>query len=126
MVHEMENLDDIRGFITYEEEKVKEPLIKTDGTGEEEKKEDIQQLTLEAGEKILTVDGEDIIQKFKGKVLKEFMPCELLAGNVKDLFIEYMDFDQCVDEYFSQAEKHKEKSKLESKESAIWQKMSRI
>ena len=40
--------------------------------------------------------------------------------------IDYYDFDQCVDEYFSQAEKHKEKSKLESKENAIWQKMNRI
>ena len=68
----------------------------------------------------MTADGEDIIEKFKGKVLKEFLPCELLAANANDLFIEYMDFDQCVDEYFSQAEKYKEKSRLESKESAIW------
>ena len=42
MVHDMEKLNDIRGFITYEEEKVKEPLIKTDGAGEEKKEEDIQ------------------------------------------------------------------------------------
>lgn len=53
----------------------------------------------------MTVDGEDIIEKFKGKVLKEFLPCELLAANSNDLFIEYGDFDQCVDEYFSQSEK---------------------
>lgn len=77
-------------------------------------------------QKVLTVDGEDIIEKFKGKVLKEFIPCELLAANVNDLHMEYLDFDQCVDEYFSQAEKHKEKSKLASKENAIWQKMNRI
>ena len=38
----MEKLNDIRGFITYEEEKVKEHLIKTDGAGEEKKEEDIQ------------------------------------------------------------------------------------
>ena len=75
---------------------------------------------------MLTVDGEDIIEKFKGKVLREFLPCELLAANANDLNMEYMDFDQCVDEYFSQAEKHKEKSKMESKENAIWQKMNRI
>jgi len=31
-----------------------------------------------------------------------------------------------VDEYFSQAEKHKEKSKLDAKENAIWHKMNRI
>jgi hypothetical protein len=59
-------------------------------------------------------------------VLREFIPCELLAANADDLYMEYYDFDQCVDEYFSQAEKHKEKSKLESKETAIWHKMSRI
>ena len=74
----------------------------------------------------MTVDGEDIIEKFRGKVLREFLPCELLAANEDDLTIDYYDFDQCVDEYFSQAEKHKEKSKLESKENAIWQKMNRI
>ena len=72
------------------------------------------------------MDGEDIIEKFRGKVLREFLPCELLAANEDDLTIDYYDFDQCVDEYFSQAEKHKEKSKLESKENAIWQKMNRI
>ena len=54
------------------------------------------------------------------------MPCELLAANAADLFIDYYDFDQCVDEYFSQAEKYKQKSKMESKENAIWQKMTRI
>lgn len=40
--------------------------------------------------------------------------------------MEYYDFDQCVDEYFSQAEKHKERSKIDAKENAIWQKMNRI
>ena len=51
------------------------------------------------------MDGEDIIEKFKGKVLREFLPCELLAANAEDQFIEYYDFDQCVDEFYSQAEK---------------------
>ena len=74
----------------------------------------------------MTVDGEDIIEKFKGKVLKEFIPCELLASNADDFLIDYYDFDQCVDEYFSQADKHKEKAKMESRENAIWQKMHRI
>lgn len=40
--------------------------------------------------------------------------------------MEYLDFDQCVDEYYSQAEKYREKVKTESKESAIWNKMNRI
>ena len=47
------------------------------------------------------MDGEDIMEKFRGKVLKEFLPCELLAANADDLNMEYYDFDQCVDEYFS-------------------------
>ena len=50
----------------------------------------------------------------------------LLAQHKQDQFLEYQDFDQCMDEFFSQAEKYKEKSKLESKENQIWQKMSRI
>ena len=31
-----------------------------------------------------------------------------------------------MDEFFSQAEKYKERTRLESKENSIWQKMSRI
>ena len=56
------------------------------------------------------------MEKFADKVLKEFMPRMLLAQHSNDQFIEYLDFDQCMDEFFSQAEKHKEKSKLETKE----------
>ena len=37
-----------------------------------------------------------------------------------------MSFDECVDEYFSQAEKQKEVNKNQSKESAIWSKMNKI
>ena len=44
-------------------------------------------------QKILTVDGEDIIEKFKGKLLKEFLPCQLLAANAEDNCIDYADFD---------------------------------
>lgn len=129
LVRDMENLEDIKGFITYSEEKEKpvEKKEEEESKGdEEEKKEDLDKLAAEAAQKILTVDGEDIMEKFKGKVLKEFLPCELLAANSNDLNMEYYDFDQCVDEYFSQAEKHKEKSKLESKENAIYAKMNRI
>ena len=35
-------------------------------------------------------------------------------------FMLYDSFDECVDEYFSQAEKQKEVSKNTSKEQAIW------
>ena len=49
----------------------------------------------------MTVDGEDIIEKFKGKILKEFMPAELLAQHRQDETMEYWDFDVCVDEFFS-------------------------
>ena len=129
LVRDMENLEDIEGFITYSEEKEKpvEKKEEEESKGdEEEKKQDLDKLAAEAAQKILTVDGEDIMEKFKGKVLKEFLPCELLAANSNDLNMEYYDFDQCVDEYFSQAEKHKEKSKLESKENAIYAKMNRI
>ena len=40
--------------------------------------------------------------------------------------MEYESFDQCVDEYFSQAEKQKEVTKNYSKEQAIWSKMNKI
>ena len=127
MANEMEDLEDIKGFITYaaEEEREVTQMINTEDQTEEGKV-DLEKLQQEVEQKILTVDGEDIIEKFKGKVLREFIPCELLAANAEDTFIEYYDFDQCVDEYFSQAEKHKEKSKLVAKEDAIWQKMNRI
>ena len=69
-------------------------MIKTDGEEEENKQDnEMELLAQEAQQKILTVDGEDIIEKFKGKILKEFLPCELLAANENDEFIEYYDFD---------------------------------
>ena len=58
--------------------------------------------------------------------MQEFLPYELLAQNADDKFLEYLDFDQCVDEYFSQAEKYKEKTKLQAKEGQIFAKMNRI
>jgi len=69
-----------------------------------------------------------IVKKFKGKILKEFIPCQLLEQHkeANELYIEYEDFDACVDEYFSQAEKQKEVTRTQSKESAIWSKMNKI
>lgn len=100
MVQEMESLDEIKGFITYTQEEVKEKpsqqMIDTTGESqkaEESKGNELEQLAQEAQQKILTVDGEDIIEKFRGKILKEFLPCELLAANANDLHIDYYDFD---------------------------------
>ena len=97
----MENMEDIQGFITYtpEAEKPKIETPENDPTVNEVQA--AQKLQEEAQEKILTVNGEDIIEKFKGKILKEFMPCELLAQHRQDETMEYWDFDVCVDEYFS-------------------------
>lgn len=71
----------------------------------------------------------EIIKKFKGKLLKEFIPCFLLKQYEEaegNQHIEYESFDICVDEYFSQAQKQKEVSKVQSKEQAIWAKMNKI
>ena len=54
---------------------------------------------------MMTVTEEIMIEKFKDKTIKEFLPCFLLAQHSEDKFLEYTDFDECVDEYFSQAEK---------------------
>ena len=59
-------------------------------------------------------------------MLMEFVPHFLLQQYEAEKNIFYDSFDTCVDEYFSQAEKQKEVSKNQSKESAIWTKMNRI
>lgn len=38
----------------------------------------------------------------------------------------YESFDNCCDEYFSQAEKQKEVAKVQTKEDAIWSRMNKI
>jgi len=67
-----------------------------------------------------------IIKKFKGKILKEFIPHFLLSQYAGELYVEYETFENCCDEYFSQAVKQKEVNKNQSKESAIWSKMNKI
>ena len=42
-----------------------------------------------------------IIKKFKGKILKEFVPFFILSQYKEELNIEYESFEICVDEYFS-------------------------
>ena len=73
----MENLSEIKGFITYSDEEKKEK--KEEPKKEEEESEDgektITQLKKEAGDTILNAQGEDIMEKFTDKVLKEFLPC---------------------------------------------------
>lgn len=120
MVSELDTLDEIRGFLTFENEEVREK------TEEAKALEDAERDVQEVSEKVLTVDGEDLIEKFRGKQVKEFLPCDLLAANANDQYLEYLDFDQCVDEFFSQAEKQKDKARLYAKEQQIYAKMNRI
>lgn len=47
----------------------------------------------------------------------------MLAQFQGEKYLEYDDFDQCVDEYFSQAEKQREKQKLDTKEQQIFSKV---
>ena len=70
--------------------------------------------------------AQEIIEKFKDKTLKDFVPSFILAQFEQDKSLEYADFDQCVDEYFSQAEKQKEKQKLNTKEQQIFSKVAKI
>ena len=93
----MENLDEIKGFILYKEDNIKSSAELTEGD-----------------QQLLNPFESEIVQKFKGKAVQDFVPAFLLKQHAQDQFIEYESFDQCVDEYFSQAEKYKEKVKLES------------
>jgi hypothetical protein len=43
----------------------------------------------------------NMIKKFKGKLLKEFIPHFMLEQFQNEKYLEYEDFDLCVDEYFS-------------------------
>jgi hypothetical protein len=93
MVSDMENLEEIRGYLTFgDEEKKPEPETPADGD-QPETVGTIEKLQQEASETVLTVDGDDILEKFKSKVIKEFLPCELLAQHANEQFLEYLDFD---------------------------------
>lgn len=86
----MESLDEIKGYIIYKEEEIKEAK---EGS---------------------VVETSEIVKKFQGKLVQDFVPHFLLAQHANDLNLDFESFDQCVDEYFSQAEKQREKSKVES------------
>ena len=50
-----------------------------------------------------------MLEKFQGKQVKEFMPSFVLSQFENEPALEYEDFDECVDEFFSQAEKQRSK-----------------
>ena len=61
----MENLEEIKGFITYSiEEKKQQKPDEVEEDEEKEEKKTIQQLKEEVGEKIINAQGEDIMEKF--------------------------------------------------------------
>ena len=68
----------------------------------------------------------EMLEKFKDKTVNEFMPMFILSQFKKEQNLEYLDFDECVDEYFSQAEKQRHKQKVEQKENSILSKVTRI
>ena len=43
----------------------------------------------------------EIIKKFEGKAVNDFVPAFLLEQQTSELNLEYQSFDECVDEYFS-------------------------
>jgi len=44
-------------------------------------------------EKAQSAEVQEMIKKFEGKVLKEFIPCFLLEQHKEDKFMEYVDFN---------------------------------
>lgn len=65
LVQSMENLEEIKGFITYSiEEKKQQKPDEVEEDEEKEEKKTIQQLKEEVGEKIINAQGEDIMEKF--------------------------------------------------------------
>ena len=97
----MEKSEDIKGYLVWE----------LDKKGEGKKEEENSANTL----------GE----KFRGKLLKEFGPIMLKQYEGQQV-MEYDSFDQCVDEYFSQADRQRERQRFDTKEEEIMKKVSRI
>ena len=86
----MNSAEDIRGFLVYSEAPVTESKEPKDDPPEEE---------------LVSEQTQAIVKKFKGKLLMEFLPHFLLEQYKDQSYLLYESFDQCVDEYFSQAEK---------------------
>lgn len=107
----MESADEIQGYIIYTQESEEDRKKKEE---EDAKlKELIKQNQGDNAEQILEQDENEeefvseknaaIIKKFKGKMLKEFVPHFLLKQyqDSDDQNMLYDSFDTCVDEYFS-------------------------
>jgi hypothetical protein len=107
LVKDMDSLQEIKGFLLYKPDTTKSVVSEQD-------------------QQMLSEHETEILKKFEGKAVADFVPAFMLEQQSNEQFIEYPDFDQCVDEYFSQALKHREKVKLESQENAIFSKMNRI
>ena len=65
------------------------------------------------------------MEKFKGKIIKEFVPI-MLSQYEKEKVMEYDSFDQCVEEYFTYMDKFRETSKFVNKENKILDKVSKV
>lgn len=111
LVRDLEKQDTIKGYIIFTEELPKE---------QKKEKEEFKDLIQESEPQKKEEDN-----KFKNKVLKEFVPI-MLSQYEGEQYLEYDSFDQCVDEYFTQADKYRETSKYSNKETRIWDKMSKI
>ncbi len=91
LVIAMEHEEELKGWIIYKEEEAKkaEPIP-------ENIPEEFKQPNPDQTEEELTEQE----QRFKGKVLREFVP-HLLSQYAEDPKFEYETFDYCVDEYFT-------------------------
>lgn len=111
LVLDMENVEDIPGFTIYTKE-------------EQKKQEDDEEC--DTPNKVTDIATSEMLEKFKDKTVKEFMPMFVLAQHKHEENLEYFDFDECVDEYFSQAEKQRHKQRVEQKENSIQDRVTRI
>lgn len=98
----MERLEEIKGFIIYNEDAPKPTAeaVKDDAKPEDGSVEDQTEQTKVTAVKMRTED-EEIIEKFQNKTLKDFIPCFILSQFSNEKHLDYPDFDVCVDEYFS-------------------------
>ena len=109
LVKQMETAGaNIKGYIIYTEESEDEKnkkveddaklkaLIKQNGGDENLPAQD-------DGDDLMNEQTSEIIKKFKGKILKEFIPHFMLNQYSDMKYLEYDTFEACVDEYFSQA-----------------------
>lgn len=100
MVKELNDAEDIKGYIIYKEESEEDRQKKLE---EEQRLKELikqnqgDQIVEEAAEEeeLVAEQTAEIIKKFKGKILKEFVPLCLLKQHVEaeELHMEYDSFD---------------------------------